>query len=98
MLVRAIGVAACSLLVPITLAVIVVLLFVTLSYGEVVMVHTRAGSIRIPPRSWRSEGRQARGASSLGAESAFLAGTDSSPKPRPTARLPTRFYGGRAFR
>lgn len=43
MLVRAIGVAACSLLVPITLAVIVVLLFVTLSYGEVVMVHTRAG-------------------------------------------------------
>ena len=43
MLVKAIGVAAFSLLLPITLVVIVVLLFVTLSYREVVMVYMCAG-------------------------------------------------------
>ena len=49
-LVRAIGVAAFSLLLPITLAVIVVLLFVTLSYREVVMVYTRAGGSYVVAR------------------------------------------------
>ena len=49
-LVRAIGVAAFSLLLPITLAIIVVLLFVTLSYREVVMVYTRAGGSYVVAR------------------------------------------------
>ena len=49
-LVRAVGVAAFSLLLPITLAVIVVLLFVTLSYREVVMVYTRAGGSYVVAR------------------------------------------------
>jgi amino acid transporter len=49
-LVRAVGVAAFTLLLPITLAVIVVLLFVTLSYREVVMVYTRAGGSYIVAR------------------------------------------------
>jgi amino acid transporter len=49
-LVRAVGVAAFSLLLPITLAVIVVLLFVTLSYREVVIVYTRAGGSYVVAR------------------------------------------------
>ena len=49
-LVKAVGVAAFSLLLPITLAVIVVLLFVTLSYREVVMVYTRAGGSYVVAR------------------------------------------------
>ena len=49
-LVRAVGVAAFSLLLPITLAVIVVLFFVTLSYREVVMVYTRAGGSYVVAR------------------------------------------------
>jgi amino acid transporter len=49
-LVRAVGVAAFSLLLPVTLAVIVVLLFVTLSYREVVMVYTRAGGSYVVAR------------------------------------------------
>ncbi len=42
-LVQAVGVAAFSLLLPLTAAVIVVLFFVTLSYREVVMAYTKAG-------------------------------------------------------
>ncbi len=42
-LVQAVGVAAFSLLLPVTAAVIVVLFFVTLSYREVVMVYTKTG-------------------------------------------------------
>ncbi|MGP8222249.1 MAG: APC family permease, partial [Acidimicrobiales bacterium] len=49
-LVRAVGAAAFTLLLPITLAVIVVLLFVTLSYREVVMVYTRAGGSYVVAR------------------------------------------------
>jgi len=49
-LVRAIGVAAFSLLLPLTFAVIVVLLFVTLSYREVVMVYTKAGGSYVVAR------------------------------------------------
>jgi amino acid transporter len=49
-LVRAVGVAAFSLLLPITLAVIVVLFFVTLSYREVVMIYTRAGGSYVVAR------------------------------------------------
>ncbi len=49
-LVRAVGVAAFSLLLPLTLAIIVVLLFVTLSYREVVMVYTRAGGSYVVAR------------------------------------------------
>ncbi len=42
-LVPAVGVAAFSLLLPVALAVILVLFFVTLSYREVVMVYTKVG-------------------------------------------------------
>ncbi len=42
-LVPVIGVAAFALLLPITLAILLVLFFVTLSYREVVMVYTKAG-------------------------------------------------------
>ena len=49
-LVPAIGAAAFALLMPITVAVIGVLLFVTLSYREVVMVYTRAGGAYIVSR------------------------------------------------
>jgi amino acid transporter len=49
-LVRAVGVAAFSLLLPLTLAIIIVLLFVTLSYREVVMVYTRAGGSYVVAR------------------------------------------------
>jgi amino acid transporter len=42
-LVPAVGVAAFSLLLPVTLAIIVVLFFVTLSYREVVMAYTKTG-------------------------------------------------------
>lgn len=42
-LVKAVGLAAFSLLIPITIVVLVVLAFVTLSYLEVVQVYTKAG-------------------------------------------------------
>ncbi len=49
-LVTAIGVAAFSLVVPITIAVIFVLFFVTLSYLEVVKVYTKAGGAYVVAR------------------------------------------------
>ena len=50
MLVRAVGVAAFSLVMPITFAVIAVLIFVTLSYLEVVKVYTKAGGAYVVSR------------------------------------------------
>ncbi|MCU1489820.1 MAG: amino acid/polyamine/organocation transporter, superfamily, partial [Acidimicrobiaceae bacterium] len=49
-LIPAIGVAAYSLLMPITFAVIAVLFFVTLSYREVVTVYTKAGGAYVVGR------------------------------------------------
>ena len=49
-LVLAIGAAAYSLVIPMTLAVIFVLLFVTLSYLEVVKVYTKAGGAYVVAR------------------------------------------------
>jgi amino acid transporter len=49
-LVRAVGVAAFSLVLPITVAVIAVLVFVTLSYLEVVKVYTKAGGAYVVSR------------------------------------------------
>lgn len=49
-LVRAVGIAAFSLVMPITGAVIAVLLFVTLSYLEVVKVYTKAGGAYVVSR------------------------------------------------
>src|SRR5579862_7963155 len=49
-LVRAVGVAAFSLVMPLTIAVIAVLLFVTLSYLEVVKVYTKAGGAYVVSR------------------------------------------------
>jgi amino acid transporter len=49
-LVKVIGVAAFSLVIPVTLAVIVVLAFVTLSYLEVVKVYTKAGGAYVVAR------------------------------------------------
>ncbi len=49
-LVPIIGIAAFSLLLPITGAILLVLLFVTLSYREVVMVYTRAGGSYVVSR------------------------------------------------
>ena len=49
-LIPIIGVAAFSLVVPITIAVIFVLLFVTLSYLEVVKVYTKAGGAYVVSR------------------------------------------------
>jgi amino acid transporter len=49
-LVRAVGIAAFSLVLPITLAVIAVLIFVTLSYLEVVKVYTKAGGAYVVSR------------------------------------------------
>ncbi len=49
-LVPAIGVAAFSMLLPITFAVIMILIFVTLSYREVVTVYTRAGGSYVVAR------------------------------------------------
>ena len=49
-LIPIIGVAAFSLVVPISLAVIFVLLFVTLSYLEVVKVYTKAGGAYVVAR------------------------------------------------
>ena len=49
-LVPAVGVAAFSLLLPITFAVILVLIFVTLSYREVVTVYTKAGGSYVVAR------------------------------------------------
>ncbi len=49
-LVKAVGVAAFSLLMPVTVAVIVVLVFVTLSYLEVVKVYTKAGGAYVVAR------------------------------------------------
>ncbi|HLI45045.1 MAG TPA: amino acid permease [Acidimicrobiales bacterium] len=49
-LVPVIGVAAFSLLLPITFAILLVLFFVTLSYREVVMVYTKAGGSYVVSR------------------------------------------------
>jgi amino acid transporter len=49
-LVPIIGVAAFSLLLPITFSILVVLFFVTLSYREVVMVYTKAGGSYVVSR------------------------------------------------
>ncbi|MGD0380167.1 MAG: amino acid permease [Acidimicrobiales bacterium] len=49
-LVKYIGVAAFALVVPVTAAVVVVLLFVTASYLEVVKVYTRAGGAYVVAR------------------------------------------------
>jgi amino acid transporter len=49
-LVPVIGVAAFSLLLPITAAILLVLFFVTLSYREVVMVYTKAGGSYVVSR------------------------------------------------
>jgi amino acid transporter len=49
-LVPAAGAAAFALLLPVTIAIIVVLFFVTLSYREVVMVYTRAGGSYVVAR------------------------------------------------
>jgi amino acid transporter len=49
-LVPIIGVAAFTLLLPITAAILVVLFFVTLSYREVVMVYTKAGGSYVVSR------------------------------------------------
>ena len=59
MLVRAVGVAAFSLVMPLTIAVIAVLLFVTLSYLEVVKVYTKAAApMSCPARSRASRWRK----------------------------------------
>ena len=47
---RAVGIAAFSLVMPITIAVIAVLVFVTLSYLEVVKVYTKAGGAYVVSR------------------------------------------------
>ncbi len=49
-LVAAVGVAAFSLVIPVSIAVIFVLLFVTLSYLEVVKVYTKAGGAYVVAR------------------------------------------------
>ncbi|HEV3280214.1 MAG TPA: amino acid permease [Acidimicrobiales bacterium] len=49
-LVAAVGVAAFSLVIPVSIAVIFVLLFVTLSYLEVVRVYTKAGGAYVVAR------------------------------------------------
>ncbi|MHB8245714.1 MAG: amino acid permease [Acidimicrobiales bacterium] len=49
-MVPVIGVAAFSLLLPITFAILLVLFFVTLSYREVVMVYTKAGGSYVVSR------------------------------------------------
>jgi amino acid transporter len=49
-LIIAIGAAAYSLVIPVTIAVIFVLLFVTLSYLEVVKVYTKAGGAYVVTR------------------------------------------------
>ncbi|MHB1444579.1 MAG: amino acid permease [Acidimicrobiales bacterium] len=49
-MVPSVGLAAFSLLVPVTIAILVVLVFVTLSYREVVMVYTRAGGSYVVAR------------------------------------------------
>ncbi len=49
-LVKIVGVAAFSLLMPVTVAVVVVLAFVTLSYLEVVKVYTKAGGAYVVAR------------------------------------------------
>ena len=49
-LIKVIGVAAFSLFMPVSIAVIVVLAFVTLSYLEVVKVYTKAGGAYVVAR------------------------------------------------
>jgi len=49
-LIQLVGVAAFSLLVPVSIAVVVVLAFVTLSYLEVVKVYTKAGGAYVVAR------------------------------------------------
>ena len=61
-LVRAVGMAAFSLVMPITIAVIAVLIFVTLSYLEVVKVYTKAGGAYVVSQGeLRAEGGAGRG-------------------------------------
>ena len=49
-LVRPVGLAAFTLVLPVTFALLVVLFFVTMSYREVVMVYTRAGGSYVVTR------------------------------------------------
>jgi amino acid transporter len=49
-LVRPVGLAAFTLVLPVTFALLVVLFFVTMSYREVVMVYTRAGGSYVVAR------------------------------------------------
>jgi len=49
-LVKYVGIAAFTLVLPVTFALLVVLFFVTLSYREVVMVYTRAGGAYVVAR------------------------------------------------
>lgn len=49
-LVKYVGVAAFALVLPVTLAILLVLFFVTLSYREVVMVYTRTGGSYVVAR------------------------------------------------
>ncbi|MDQ6784234.1 MAG: APC family permease, partial [Actinomycetota bacterium] len=49
-LVPAVGVAAFALLLPVTVAILVVLFFVTLSYRQVVMTYTKAGGSYVVAR------------------------------------------------
>ncbi len=49
-LVPYVGLAAFALLIPITLTILLVLFFVTLSYRQVVMVYTRAGGSYVVAR------------------------------------------------
>ena len=49
-LMKPVGVAAFTLLLPVTFALLVVLFFVTMSYREVVMVYTRAGGSYVVAR------------------------------------------------
>ena len=49
-LVKGVGIAAFALILPVTVAVLVVLFFVTMSYREVVMVYTRTGGSYVVAR------------------------------------------------
>ncbi|MBO0730968.1 MAG: amino acid permease [Acidimicrobiaceae bacterium] len=49
-LVPAAGLAAFALIIPVTIAILIVLFFVTLSYREVVMVYTKAGGSYVVSR------------------------------------------------
>ena len=49
-LVKYVGIAAFTLVLPVTFALLIVLFFVTLSYREIVMVYTRAGGAYVVAR------------------------------------------------